>query len=217
MPKSIKDRIKRLQQIVFEKEVTVEESLDEAKKKKKKRKKPYSSKTYTTGCPMLNDYFFNKINGSLGNDTEFDDTDVSDSTDFGGDVGSESGSLGESLTEAMSYTTIKKLLDEIWVNRSGVEGVIAKLDTSGDVGNDIAKWVETKAANLIHIDGSAEYNLDQEMPDEDGDAYEAGEAKDTLNSKLKETKTIVLISNFIKASASTKQQLLKFLLDQSIV
>ena len=34
-----------------------------------------------------------------------------------------------------------------------------------------------KLQTLIHIDGSAEYNLDQEMPDEDGDAYEAGEEK----------------------------------------
>ena len=184
-------------------------TLDE-KKKKRRKKKPYDS---TTGYPMLNDYFFNKINGTLGNDTTADDTDASDSADFSS---GEGGGLGESLTEAMSYTTIKKLLDEIWANRSGVEGVIAKLDASGNVGPDIAKWAETKAANLIHIDGSAEYNLDQEMPDEDGDAYEAGEAKDTLNSKLKEAKTIVLISNFIKASASTKQQLLKLFARKNI-
>lgn len=190
-------------------------TLDE-KKKKRRKKKPYNSKTYTTGCPMLNDYFFNKINGSLGNDTEFGDTDVSDSTDIGGEGTGESGGLGESLTEAMSYTTIKRLLDEIWANRSGVVGVIAKLDTSGNVGPDIAKWAGTKAANLIHIDGSAEYDLDQKLADEDGDAYEAGAEKDTLNSRLKEAKTIVLISNFIKASASTKKQLLKLFVRKNI-
>lgn len=194
-------------------------TLDE-KKKKRRKKQPYDSKTYTTGSPMLNDYFFNKIHGTLDTDTDSKE-EGSDSADNTSDVGNTdtgdcSGGLGESLTEAMSYTTIKRLLDEIWANRSGVEGVIAKIDVTGNVGPDIAKWVKTKVAKLVHIDGNAEYDLNQIMADDDGGAYEAGEKKDTLNSKLKEAKTVVLISNFIKADASTKKQLLKLFVRKNI-
>ena len=216
-----KDRIAKLNKIIFGTEV--QEDLEEAKKKKKKKKKS-PKVTYTTGFPFLNDHRFNHAFGTCdcGKDAADDVNDAiggGEATGEGsgdGSLGGEGGGLGESLTEAMSYTTIRKLLDEIWANRSGVEGVIAKLDTSGNVGPDIAKWAETKVANLVHIDGSAEFDLDQEMPDEDGDAYEAGEVKDTLNSKLKEVKTIVLISNFIKASASTKKQLLKLFARKNI-
>ena len=192
-------------------------TLDE-KKKKRRKKKPYSSKTYTTGDPMLNDYFFNKIHGTLGTDTDSNEESSNNTSDVGNtDAGDCGGGLGESLlTEAMNYTTIKKLLDEIWANRSGVEGVIAKIDVTGNVGPDIAKWVETKVAKLVHIDGNAEYDLNQIMADNDGGAYEAGEKKDTLNSKLKEAKTVVLISNFIKADASTRKQLLKLFVRKNI-
>lgn len=83
--------------------------------KKRKNKKHCDSVTYTTGDPMLNLRFFNKING-----TDFDDnedvadkiasdlaggetTNAGESAGVAGDTGStggEGGGIGESLTEA---------------------------------------------------------------------------------------------------------------------
>ncbi len=90
-------------------------TLDE-KKKKKRKKKHCDSITYTTGNPMLNDYFFNKIHGTSEDDTQLKDltdeitdaltggtSDTSDSVGSGelGIGGADSGAMGESLiTEA---------------------------------------------------------------------------------------------------------------------
>jgi hypothetical protein len=178
-------------------------TLDE-KKKKKRKKKHCDSITYTTGDPMLNDYFFNKINGSLGNDTEFGDTDVSDSADISGEGTGESGGFGESLTEAMSYTTIKNILNQLWDNRNGSapEGVLATIDQSGGSTEAIIKWAETRSVNVIQLSGLDDFDINKEITtDEDKDP-------DKLGTLIKQPKTVVLITNYYQAPTTTKTKYL---------
>ena len=67
------------------------EPLAEGAKKARKRKKPYSSITYTTGCPALNMDFFNN---------RFGTGSLEDSSCGDPDCNFEGGSLGEGLVEA---------------------------------------------------------------------------------------------------------------------
>lgn len=84
----------------------------------KKKKKPYSSKTYTTGDPMLNLNFFNKMNGT---DFEDESKDIAkDITDTLAGAESTDSSCGESnstinvtSTEAVGESLITEAKREV--------------------------------------------------------------------------------------------------------
>ena len=203
-----KDRIAKLNKIIFGTEV--QEDLEEAKKKKKKKKKT-PRVTYTTGFPFLNDHRFNHACGTCdcGKDAADEVNDAIGGGEATGEVSGD-GSLGVeggALTEALNYTNIKNILNDLWNNRQGTEGIIATIDTSSNVGDLIAKWAETKNANFVHLSGFNEFDLDVEVPDDDGTS--TGEDLDSLNEVLKKAKTVVLISDYLEADASTRTRYLK--------
>jgi hypothetical protein len=220
-----KDRIAKLNKIIFGTEV--QEDLEEAKKKKKKKKKT-PKVTYTTGFPFLNDHRFNHAFGTCdcGKDAADDINDAisggeaagegSGDGSLGGDIGGEGGAMGESLSlkEALNYTNIKNILNDLWNKRQGTEGIIATIDTSGNVSDLIAKWAESKTANFVHLSGLNEFDLDVEVPDDDN--VSAGEDLTSLDEVLKKAKTVVLISDYLKADASTRARYLKLFARKNI-
>ena len=181
--------------------------------RRKKRKKPYNSITYTTGDPALNIDFFNKIHGTsfIGDNT----TNVSTegTTDTSSSEVSDGG-LGESLTEAVSYINVKNILNDLWNKRQGTEGILATIDATSGTSELIAKWAETKTANFVHISGNNEFDLDVTVPDDDGQSKEESEKE--LNDILKKPKTVVLISDYLKADASTRARYLKLFIRKNI-
>ena len=215
-----KDRIAKLNKIIFGTEV--QEDLEEAKKKKKKKKKT-PKVTYTTGFPFLNDHRFNHACGTCdcgkdaANDTnsEMGSESAGEAGGDSGFAGGEGGAIGEALiTEAINYTNVKAILNDLWNSRQGTEGIIATIDTSGNIGELIAKWAETKTANFVHLSGLNEFDLDVDIPDKDG--LSKGENTDSLNEILKRPKTIVLISDYLKADAGTRARYLKLFTKKNI-
>ena len=172
--------------------------------KKRKKKKHCDSVTYTTGDPMLNDYFFNKING-----TDFIEDSSAEVPADNSNNGESTESFSEALTEAMNYSYIRDILNNIWNTHSGstAAGVLATIDVSGGAESAIAKWAKTKVANLVHLNGQVEFNLDMEVFDDNGQS--PGETQETLSDMLKKPKTVVLITDYLEAPVSMRNKYLR--------